>query len=257
MSGSFAMALVGRRVLGLVGEAGALLVLLGRCVRAPFSPRFEWKEAMRQSRAFGVGSLVVLGSTAALVGGIMVVQAGLYVRRFGVQELVGWFAGFGVLRDVGPLVAGLVFSGRVGSRNAAELASMATRDQLEGLRSIGIDLVPAVVAPRALAMVFSLVSLYFVGSAISVVTAAGSATVLLGVDPAQFQRSFLERTQLSDLGSGALKSLLFAVAVALVSCRAGLTARGGATAVGDAAKQAVVRAALWIVMLDLAAAQVL
>ena len=126
-----------------------------------------------------LGSLLVLASTAALVGGILVVQAGLYVRRFGVQELVGWFVGFGVLREVGPLVAGLVFSGRVGSRNAAEIAAMVTRDQFEGLRSIGIDVVPVVIAPRAAAMIFSLVSLYFVGSVVSIVTASGA--VPLGI----------------------------------------------------------------------------
>jgi phospholipid/cholesterol/gamma-HCH transport system permease protein len=247
---------LGRWVLDAVAELGALALLLARCVRAPARATFEWREALRQAHQFGVGSVLVLGSTAALVGGIMVVQAGLYVRRFGVQELVGWFAGYGVLRDVGPLVAGLVFSGRVGSRNAAELASMATRDQLDGLRSIGVDAVAAVVAPRALAMAGSLVSLYFLGSAISIATAAGAASWLLGVDLPQFSRSLLERTQVADLASGALKSLAFATAVALVSCRSGLGARGGASAVGDAAKQAVVRSALWIVVLDLVVAKV-
>lgn len=247
---------IGRWMLGGLAELGALLLLLVRCLRAPARRTFEWRETLRQANHFGVGSILVLGSTAALVGGIMVVQAGLYVRRFGVQELVGWFAGYGVLRDVGPLVAGLVFSGRVGSRNAAEIASMATRDQLEGLRSIGVDAVTAVVAPRALAMAGSLVSLYFLGSAISIVTAAGAASALLDVDLAQFSRSLLERTQVADLGSGALKSLAFAMAVAMVSCRAGLMARGGASAVGDAAKQAVVRSALWIVVLDLVVAKV-
>jgi phospholipid/cholesterol/gamma-HCH transport system permease protein len=250
------LAWFGRQVLALVAEVGALAMLALRTVRATFTSRFEGREMLRQAQSFGVGSLLVLGTTAALVGGIMVVQAGLYVRRFGVQELVGWFAGFGVLRDVGPLVAGLVFSGRVGSRNAAELASMTTRDQLEGLRAIGVDAIPVVVAPRAVAMVFSLVTLYFVGSAISIGTAAVSAGALLDVDFPQFSRSFLERTSPADLASGALKCVVFALAVALISCRAGLAAKGGATAVGEAAKRAVVRAALAIVVLDLAVSRV-
>ena len=256
MTGEGAVAMAGRSLLGFAGEVGALALLLLRVVRAPLSRTFEWKELSRQARAFGIGSLLVLGSTAALVGGILVIQAGLYVKRFGVQELVGWFAGFGILRDVGPLVAGLVFSGRVGSRDAAELASMATRDQLEGLRAIGVESVSAVVAPRAYAMVLSLVALYFLGSVISLATAAGSASVLLGVGASQFWRSLVERTQLSDLASGTLKSVLFAMAVALTSCRAGLMARGGAAAVGEAAKKAVVRSALAIVVLDLLVAQV-
>lgn len=246
---------VGRTVLDGSAGVGALILLGFRCVRAFFSGRMEWRETLRQTNQFGVGSLLVLTATAALVGGILVVQAGLYVKRFSVHELVGWFVGFGVLREVGPLMAGLVFSGRVGSRNAAEIAAMSTRDQLEGLRAIGVDAIPAVVAPRAAAMAVSLVTLYLIGSVVSIVTAAGTAWLLLDVDAWQFTRSFLERTQLEDLVAGASKSLAFASAVALISCRAGLSATGGAAAVGDAAKRSVVHAAFAIVVLDLVVAR--
>lgn len=246
---------VGRALLAAVVELGHLVLLTGRFVRALPGRSMEWRETLRQAGVFGVGSLPVLATTAALVGGIIVVQAGLYVERFGVQELVGWMVGYGVLREVGPLMAGLVFSGRVGSRNAAELAAMATRDQLEGLRAIGVDVVPTVVAPRAVAMFGSLVALYVLGAVVSIVTAAASAWGLLGIDPWQFQRSFVERTRLSDFGAGLLKSVAFAGAVALVSCRAGLAAQGGAAAVGEAAKHAVVRGAFGIVVLDLVVAR--
>lgn len=242
---------LGRTVLALVRELGGLALLLMRSVVALFSSRFEWRETLRQGNAFGVGSLVVLGATSALVGGILVVQAGIQVERFGVQELVGWFVGFGVLREVGPLVAGLTFSGRVGSRNAAEIAAMKTRDQLAGLEAMGIDVVPTVVAPRATAMGFSLVVLYLLGSVISILTAAVFAWGLLDVEPWQFSRSFSERTRMEDLVAGTVKAFAFAVAVATVSCRAGMVAEGGASAVGDAAKRSVVRAAFAIVVLDL------
>ena len=254
---SRAISSFGTTALGWMRDAGRMSLLASRVMVAPLRRTFERHELLRQLERFGVGSLVVLSVTALLVGSIMVVQSGLYVRRFGVQELVGWFAGYGVLRDVGPLVAGLVFSGRVGSRNAAELASMSTRDQLEGLRAVGIDLVPVVVAPRLWAMVLSLCGLYLIGSAISVVSAAGAAKLLLNIDGAQFLRSFTDRTQLADLGSGLLKSAAFGVAVGLVSCEAGLSAHGGASAVGRAAKDAVVRSAVWIVVLDLVVARVL
>lgn len=245
------VAATGRRLLSMTQEAGGLALLFARAAQAPFSRRFEWRETLRQSGTFGVGSLVVLGVTSALVGGILVVQAGLQVNRFGVQELVGWFVGFGVLREVGPLVAGLTFSGRVGSRNAAEIAAMKTRDQLAGLESMGIDIVPTVVAPRAAAMSISLVTLYVLGAVISIITASAFAWMLLDVDPWQFGRSFTERTELADLWTGMTKTFAFSFAIATVSCRAGLGAHGGASAVGDAAKQAVVRAAFAIVVLDL------
>lgn len=251
------VAWVGRAVLDFVREVGGTALLGLRCLRSILSRRMEWREALRQGDHFGVGSLVVLTSTAALVGGILVVQAGLYVKRFSIEELVGWFVGFGVLREVGPLVAGLVFSGRVGSRNAAEIAAMVTRDQVEGLRAIGVDVVPVVIAPRAMAMTFSLMALYFVGSIVSILTAAAAAWGLLNIDGYQFERSFRARTLPEDLWMGLAKSATFAIAVALISCRSGLTARGGAAAVGDAAKNAVVRAAFAIVVLDLVVAQVL
>lgn len=241
----------GRRALSVTREAGGLALLFLRAVQSLFSSRFEWRETLRQGGAFGVGSLVVLSATSALVGGILVVQAGLQVERFGVQELVGWFVGFGVLREVGPLVVGLTFSGRVGSRNAAEIAAMKTRDQLAGLESMGIDVVPTVVGPRAAAMSVSLVALYVLGSVVAITTAAAFAWVLLDVDPWQFGRSFSERTSVNDLWAGMTKAFAFSLAVATVSCRAGLVAHGGASAVGEAAKKAVVRAAFAIVVLDL------
>lgn len=251
------IAWLGAWVIAFVRECGRVALLARRCVRALFSRRMEWREALRQSDNFGVGSLVVLASTSALVGGILVVQAGLYVKRFGIHELVGWYVGFGVLRLVGPLVAGLVFSGRVGSRNAAEIADMSTRDQLEGLTAMGIDVVPTVIAPRAAAMVLALIALYVIGSVVSIFTAAGASAAMLNIDLPQFQRSFFARTHVEDLVTGIIKSAVFAVAVALISCRSGLNAKGGATAVGDAAKNAVVRGAFAIVALDLVVSQVL
>jgi phospholipid/cholesterol/gamma-HCH transport system permease protein len=239
----------------VLAEAGALVRLLAGIVRAPRDATFDGRQVWRHARAFGVGSLAVVVGTAALVGGILIVQSGLSVRRFGIRELVGWGAGFGILRDVGPLMAGLVFSGRVGSRNAAELASMKVRSQFDGLVAMGLDPVAVVVAPRVFAMVGSLVALHFVGSGVAVLSAAMAAKGLLAVEPSQFWRSFAERTTLGDLASGGLKSLVFGVAVALVSSRAGLSADEGAASVGAAAKSAVVRAALWIVALDLLVAR--
>lgn len=250
-----AVRVVGRTVLGEVRELGAMLLMFARSMHALLTLRLGARETLRQAYSFGVGSLPVLAATSALVGGILVVQAGLYVTRFGVHELVGWFVGFGVLREVGPLVAGLTFSGRVGSRNAAEIASMSTRDQLEGLRALGVDVLPVVVAPRGAAMAFSLFTLYLLGSVISIATAALASWVLLDIDGYQFLRSFHERTALEDLVVGSVKSVAFSIAVALISCRAGVQARGGAQAVGEAAKRAVVRAAFAIVVLDLVVAR--
>lgn len=247
----------GKSVLRTVRELGASLLLGLKSAKALGSSGFEWREALRQTRAFGVASLVVLCATSALIGGMLVVQVGIQVRRFGIHELVGWFVGFGVLRELGPLVIGLTFSGRVGSRNAAELAAMKTREQLAGLEAMGIDVVPTVIAPRAWAMGASLVCLYALGALVGMVSGALFAWMLLGIDPWQFVRSFEERTELVLLWSGLAKITTFAAAIAIVSCRAGLEAKGGAAAVGQAARRAVVQAAFALVVLDLVVSRLL
>lgn len=251
------VARTGRGVLTALEGVGGSVLLAGRTARALASSRFEWREALRQTQAFGVASLVVLCATSALVGGMLVVQAGIQVRRFGIHELVGWFVGFGVLRELGPLVIGLTFSGRVGSRNAAELAAMRTRDQLAGLEAMGVDVVPTVVAPRAWAMGTSLVLLYVLGALVGMVSGALFAWALLGIDPWQFFRSFEERTEISILWSGLAKAASFGVAIAIVSCRAGLSGQGGAVAVGEAARRAVVQSAFALVVLDLVVSRLL
>ena len=99
----------------------------------------------------GVDSLPIVILTAFFTGGIMVIQSGIFVKRFGAYGLLGFGAGYATLREVGPILIGLMFSGRVGSNNAAELGTMTVTEQLDGLRALAID--PMVfIVPRVLGM---------------------------------------------------------------------------------------------------------
>lgn len=241
---------LGRQGLRSLSNLGGSVVVAARV--AGHLPRLERHDVAARLAAFGWESLPVVGATSLLIGAILVLQASLYVQRFGVQVLVGWGVGYGVLRQLGPLVAALVFSGRVGSRNAAELAAMQTRDQLAGLAAVGVDALPAVVAPRAAAMILALVLLTLLGDVVAIAGGAAAAWVLLALEPAAFLRSLAEHCTLSDLASNVTKAAVFGNAIAAISAHAGLSARGGAAAVGRAATDSVVRSAIAIVALDLA-----
>ena len=103
---------LGAAAIGFARELGATAMLLVRTVSAVARERPSPRQLLSSLDHFGVESAPVLALTALLTGGILVIQGGLVVRRFGVQSLVGWGVGYGVLRQVGPLLSGLLFNGR-------------------------------------------------------------------------------------------------------------------------------------------------
>lgn len=241
---------VGGYVLDLCRQLGGMALLTGLVVAALVRGRCDRRELWRNLYKMGVVSLPIVALTAFFTGGIMVIQSGIFVRRFSAYGLLGWGAGYAVLREIGPILIGLMFSGRVGANNAAELGTMVVTEQLDGLRSLAIAPVPFLIAPRVLAMVLSLVCLLLIGDVIAIGGGMILGQVLLDVDPASFYASFVDNVTLWDLFTGLIKGLCFAFAIAITSCHYGLSVRGGAVGVGRAVNDAVVAAALTIMISD-------
>jgi len=250
-------AAAGARALAVAREAGAYGLVLLRTLAALFPPDLDRRELARQLHRVGVQSLPIVALTAFLTGGIMIVQAGWYVRRYGAYSLVGWGVGFATLREVGPVLIALMFSGRVGSHNTAELATMATTEQVDALRVLGVDPVRYLLVPRVFAMMLMLFALTAFSDLLALAGGAWLGDVMLGVDPALFFASFRTYVHVEDLLHGLVKAAAFGVAVAVVSCRLGLAARGGAPGVGRAVTSSVVASAVLILLLDWALTGVL
>jgi phospholipid/cholesterol/gamma-HCH transport system permease protein len=240
-------------VAALAASAGGPAVVLYRAGRALLSHAFERREVLRHMFRMGWQSLPVLSLSSLLIGGILVVQTGLYVTQLSLQALVGWGVEYGILREIGPLLTALVFSGRAGSRNAAEIATMSSREQLDGLRALGIDPYPAVIAPRVAAAIASLFLLTLVCDAVALAGGMGMAQALLDISPLRFWASATERGGIEDLVSSMVKSIAFGAVIAGISSHEGLRvpAGAGATAVGQAATRAVVRTIVAVVGLHL------
>src|SRR5689334_12125757 len=115
----------------------------------------------------GVKSVPIVALTAFFTGGIMVIQSGIFVKRFNAQGLLGWGAGYATFREVGPILIGLMFSGRVGSNNAAELGTMTVTEQIDGLRTLAIDPIRYLIVPRVIAMIVAMFSLLIIGDAVA------------------------------------------------------------------------------------------
>jgi phospholipid/cholesterol/gamma-HCH transport system permease protein len=205
---------------------------------------------VRNLHKMGVRSVPIVGLTAFFTGGIMLIQSGIFVRRFGAYGLLGWGVGYAVFREVGPILISLMFSGRVGANNTAELATMTVTEQIDGLRALAIDPIRYLLVPRVVAMIVMLFCLTLVGDLVAIGGGALFGKLLLGVDLPTFYHSFAQNLHPADLLHGLWKSIAFGAVIALSSCHFGISVRGGAVGVGRAVNAAVVAAAVGIMLLD-------
>ncbi|MEI8258939.1 MAG: ABC transporter permease [Deltaproteobacteria bacterium] len=241
---------VGAAALDMAEQAGGVGILAARLVARMFPPRIDGPELWRNLYKMGVRSVPIVSVTALFTGAIMVIQAGVLIRRFGAEGLLGWGAGFATLREIGPILIALMFSGRVGANNTAELATMVVTEQIDALSTLAIDPLSYLILPRVIAMISMLFVLTVFGDVLALAGASVTGQGLLGVSIATFWNGLLETIRLWDLLTGLIKSVGFGVIIALSSCHFGLTVTGGAPGVGRAVNASVVASATGVFITD-------
>ncbi|MEO8701788.1 MAG: ABC transporter permease, partial [Kofleriaceae bacterium] len=166
-------------------EIGGIVVLAGQVLRALIPRRgvagVDLQELFKNLHKMGNRSVPIVVLTAFFSGALMLLQAGPFVKKFGATGLAGWGAGYAVLREIGPILIALMFSGRVGANNTAELSTMTVTEQLDGLRALAIDPVRFLVVPRVLAMVITLVALTVIGDFVALLGASVVARLMLDI----------------------------------------------------------------------------
>lgn len=226
---------------GVVGQTGLLAREMWRSLRAG---ELDRNELVQQIHKMGVRSLPIVAATAVFTGGIMVIQAAPIVERYGAHGLLGWGAGFGTLREIGPLLTALMISGRVGANNTAELGTMAVTEQIDGLRALAIDPIGFLVLPRFAAIVVAAFFATVFADALALIGAAYAGWFLLGVEPALFYNGLTSGLLgIGDVLHGLAKSIVFGGVIALSSCHYGITTAGGAPGVGRSVNATVVTSA--------------
>jgi phospholipid/cholesterol/gamma-HCH transport system permease protein len=241
---------VGTRAVAIARDVGGVTVLTADVLRALVPPRLDGRELLKNLYKMGNRSVAIVVLTAFFAGGLMMVQSAPFVKRLSADALAGWGAGYAVLREIGPILIALMFSGRVGANNTAELGTMTVTEQLDGLRALAIDPIRYLIVPRVVAMMVMLVALTVIGDLVALVGAAVTAKLVLGIEWATMYHSFVDYLKPYDFLHGVYKSIAFGLSIALTSCYFGVTVRGGAVGVGRAVNAAVVAAAVSIMLLD-------
>ena len=235
---------------GAIDSLAFLGELLATLVLTLLRPgRLRWREVLRfldeaGTRAFPL--TILLGS---LLGVILAFQSAIPLRRFGGEIFVPSLVGISLLRELGPLMAGVILAGRTGSAYAAELGTMTVNEEVAALRVMGMDPMAILVLPRVIAglLVMPILALLLTLSGLIGMTIVMGA---LGFPLVTVTTQLSAWLSLTDMLGGLFKAAVFGLAIATIGCQAGLGAGRGPRAVGDAATAAVVGGIVSIVVLD-------
>ena len=241
---------VGTSVLQICRDTGGIVILFAQVVRALFPPSLDGREFLRNLHKMGNISVPIIALTAFFTGALIAVQSAVMVKRFNATGLVGWAGGYAILREIGPILIALMFSGRVGSNNTAELGTMTATEQIDGLRALAIDPIGYLIVPRVLAMMLALLALTIIGDLIALTGGALFSMLVMDIDFFTLYYSLVENLSPVDFLHGIIKSVVFGLSIAITSCYFGMAVRGGAIGVGRAVNAAVVAAAVSVLLLD-------
>ncbi len=252
MSFNGMLAEIGRRELRAVAAFGRFWLFTAETVRGGLRGLHSRDLRLLLPQMYEVGnrSVFVILITGLFVGLVLAVQAYSQLEAMGLQDRLGMLVNLSVVRELGPVLAGVMLAGRVGGALVAELGTMNVTEQIDALRSMGSDPIRHLVVPRVLAcvMLTPLLTVYCV--MMGALGGAMIAVMLYGVASEPYWYYTAQAVFMWDLMTGFVKSVFFGAIIALISCYKGFTCRPGAEGVGRACTEAFVASFIAILVID-------
>jgi phospholipid/cholesterol/gamma-HCH transport system permease protein len=227
---------------------GDLCWALARAVRQPRSVHFgEFGSLVERAGTDGLPIIMLINF---LVGAILGLQGAIQLHRFGGDQFLANLVGLSIVRELGPLMTAILVTGRSGAAYAAELGTMMVNEEVDALRTLGQDPQRFLVFPRVLALFLVVPVLTVIGNLVGSLGGLAIAMSYLDQPAVVYLQSLQQAVGLGDLGTGLLKSGVFAITIGLIACQRGLATRGGAAGVGRSTTSAVVVVLFALVALD-------
>ncbi|MFZ2987775.1 MlaE family ABC transporter permease, partial [Ideonella sp.] len=250
-----AVASLGRTVLAQAAQAQALLGFVGEvalalasCVAHPSC--WRGRPVLFNLRSAGVDALLIIGLLSFLLGIVVAYQGAEQLRRYGANVFVADLVGLSMLREFAPLITAIIIAGRSGSAYAAQIGTMGVTEEIDALRTLGIEPLELLVLPKLLAMLVALPLLTVFSDVLGVVGGMVMAQAQLGVSYADFAHRFALAVSPTTLLLGVGKAPVFAVIIVTVGCFQGFQTRGGADAVGRHTTLSVVQSIFLVIVAD-------
>lgn len=200
---------------------------------------------------YGVNSLPIVGLICFLIGAIMAMQASYQLERFGARQYIANLVGVAALRELAPLMTAIILTGRSGSAITAEIGTMKVNEEIDALQVMGLNPTKFLVAPKFLAMLAAVPCVTVLAMFIMITGGFVLAVTSLGIDHNTYINQTISALEVKDLSTGLIKSVFFAVVIALVGVFRGFEVEGGAEGVGLKTTSSVVTSIFFIILVDL------
>ncbi|HVZ13504.1 MAG TPA: ABC transporter permease [Bauldia sp.] len=232
----------------IVAMAGAFAIAFGRAIRHPRS--FRPTSIVSHLDRVGWQAIGIILLITFLIGAIIAQQGIFNFRRFGAQDYVVNLVGILVLREIGVLLVAIMVAGRSGSSFTAELGSMKMREEVDALRTMGIDPVEILVLPRVIALIVALPVLTFIGSMAALVGGGLVAWFYGGMSPELYAVRLHDAVSVHDYYIGLIKAPVMAAVIGIVACSEGFKVTGSTESLGLRTTASVVKAIFLVIVLD-------
>ena len=237
-------------VAGFFAWFGELALFCWRLARVAFVPPWEGQELVRQMDAIGSKSLPLVALAGAATGVVLSLQTRDTLARFGAKSMLPAVIIFSIVKESGPVITGLIVSGRVGAGIGAELGSMKVTEQIDAMETSAVDPYKYLVATRVLACVAMLPLLTLASDFCGILMGWISNTLVEPISLKLFINTGMKGMAFSDFLPPTLKTAIYGLIIGMVSCFQGMRTRGGTEGVGRSTTSAVVLSSLFLILAD-------
>jgi len=231
----------------MIGQFGRALIT------RPMYPR----DIVEQFEAVGIGSLTVVLLTGMFTGMVLALNSGFTLDQFGARSMIGRLVSASMVRELGPVLTGLMVAGRVGSGIAAELGSMMVTDQIAALRALGTDPIRKLVVPRILAGLLMVPLLTVISGGVGMVGGWIVTVTQLKVASSVYWNAVVQGLFMQDVWMGLIKPFFLGFAIVSIGCHVGMRTTGGTQGVGRATTNAVVASSVAVIAVDFLVTKIL
>lgn len=244
------LASIGAGLESVFSHTGLYTLMLMQLLRKLGSRPWYAGQLIAQAEQVGVQSLPVVLLTALFTGMVLALQSYIVFHRFAAESLTGLVVSMSLVRELGPVLVGLMVAGRVGAAFAAELGTMRVTEQIDALWTLSTDPFRYLVTPRVLAVTLMLPLLAIIADYIGIFGGYAISVYVLDQNPVVYIENTTIYMELEDFYSGLIKAAFFGMLIGIIGCAEGFNCKGGAAGVGSATTRAVVISCMSILVSD-------
>lgn len=237
-----------QKTMAIVGFLGRVVATIGGLIVRP--ARIRWTAIVHHMQQVGLNAVPIVSLMAFLIGVVLAFQGAAQLRQFGAEVFVVDLIAISILRELGILLTAIIVAGRSGSAFTAAIGSMKMREEIDAMRTLGLDPVEVLVVPRVIALTIMLPVLGIIANFAGLFGGALMSWIELGVSPGVFQSRLVSNTGVEHLFVGLIKAPFFALIIAIVGCFEGMQVKGNAESLGHLTSTSVVLAIFLVIAAD-------